>query len=49
MSPLDKSDRVLMEMEVMGIVDGDLREKLRENRRNYGMASFVELIFFLTK
>ncbi len=42
-SPIRKSDHVLMDMEVMGMIDRDTREKHRESRRNYERANFVEL------
>ncbi len=36
-------------MEVMGVIDENLREKQRENRRTYGRANFAELRSFFNE
>lgn len=34
---------VLMKMEVMDVIDGAIREKGRENKKNHGRANIAEL------
>lgn len=43
MTSLGKRDQLLMEMEMLGNIDGDLRGKHWVNRRNYRRENFAEL------
>lgn len=43
MSWLGKSDNVIMEVEMLGEIEGDQEEKYKENRRNYKGRNLIKL------